>query len=169
MVKLLRVLPVALVACTLGVIPVAVADAASTSTRKPEAAAPADAYKIGQDFVKDGKFKEAQAEFEKAARLDPTSADAFNMLAYTQRRLGQLDAAFENYAKALALDPDHKGAHEYVGEAYLMVGDLAKAEEHLAALQKLCPGGCNESRMLAKAVQRYKESDKQAAIDSLAW
>ncbi len=169
MLKSVRIVSAALIVGALATIPLVGADAASTSTKKPEAAGPADAYKAGQDLVKDGKFKEAQAEFDRMAKLDPTNADAFNMLAYTQRRLGQLDDAFENYSKALALDPDHKGAHEYVGEAYLMVGDLAKAEEHLAALRKLCPGGCNESRALMKSVQRYKETDKQSGLDTLAW
>lgn len=141
--------------------------AAGSSTKKSDAAAgPAEAYAMGNDLVKDGKFKDAIPHFEKAAKLDPQNADAFNMLAYSQRRAGQLDAAFENYEKALALDPDHKGAHEYVGEAFLMVGNLEKAEEHLGKLRKLCPSGCNESRMLMKSVQRYKETGKAASLDS---
>ena len=149
--------------------PMAEADAAATSSSKPSAPAPEQAYQNGQKLVESGDFEGARDEFEKAARLDPTDADAFNMLAYSQRRLGQLDDAFDNYGKALALDPDHKGAHEYIGEAYLMVGNLEKAEEHLTKLQALCPGGCNESRMLLKSVERYKENDKQAALESLSW
>jgi len=144
--------------------------AASTGTSKPSAPDPAAAYEAGQALVKDGDFEGARDQFEKAARLDPTSADAFNMLAYTQRRLGHLDDAFDNYSKALALDPEHKGAHEYLGEAYLMTGNLEKAEEQLAKLNELCPGGCDESRMLMKSVERYKENGgKQASLDSLDW
>ncbi len=166
MLKFLKIVPVAFTVCALAAMPLVSADAASTS-KKTES--PVDAYKAGQDLVKEGKFEDAEALFEKAVKANPTDADALNMLAYTQRRNGELDAAFENYAKALALDPDHKGAHEYIGEAYLMVGNLAKAEEHLSALKKLCPSGCNESRMLVKSVQRYKETDKQSSLDSLTW
>jgi hypothetical protein len=42
------------------------------------------------------------------------------------------------------LNPRHRGAHEYVGEAYRMVNDLAKAEEHLAALQNICLLPCED-------------------------
>jgi Flp pilus assembly protein TadD len=145
------------------------AEAAPTTTKKSEGAGPAEAYKEGQALVKDGKFKDAIPLFEKAAKLDPQNADAYNMLAYSQRRSGQLDAAFENYEKALALDPDHKGAHEYIGEAYLMSGNLEQAEAHLDKLKELCPKGCNESRMLLKSVQRYKETGKAAALDAATW
>jgi Tfp pilus assembly protein PilF len=41
------------------------------------------------------------------------------MLAFTQRKLGDLDAAFANYAKALELRPDFPQAREYLAEAHL--------------------------------------------------
>lgn len=67
-----------------------------------------------------------------------------------------MEQAFAHYRKALDLDPEHKGAHEYIGEAYLMVGDLARAEEHLAALDGLCFFGCEEYRELKEAIAAYK-------------
>ncbi|MSO70128.1 MAG: tetratricopeptide repeat protein [Alphaproteobacteria bacterium] len=161
--RLLKIVPMAFVLCALAGAPITAVDAASSS-KKPEATAPDDPYKMGQDLVKEGKFKEAEEAFMAAVQKTPTDADALNMLAYSQRRQGELDEAFENYGKALALDPNHKGAHEYIGEAYLMVGNLPKAEEHLAALLKLC-NGCEESRDLAKAIQRYKEKNKQSSLD----
>ncbi|MBS1173793.1 MAG: tetratricopeptide repeat protein [Proteobacteria bacterium] len=66
------------------------------------------------------------------------------------------DDAFRHYDKALALDPKHRGAHEYIGEAYLIAGDLAKAEEHLAILDKLCFFGCEEYSELKKKIAEYK-------------
>ena len=140
--------------------------AAGTSSKSTsDASGPGQAYAMGNDLVKQGKFADAIPLFEKAAKLDPQNADAYNMLAYSQRRSGQLDAAFENYEKALALDPNHKGAHEYLGEAYLMVGKVDKAEEQLNALKTLCPSGCNESRMLLKSVQHFKETGKSSSLE----
>jgi len=55
-----------------------------------------------------------------------------------------MDEVFKHYAEALRIDPKHKGAHEYMGEAYLQMNDLARAKEHLAALDKICFFACEE-------------------------
>ena len=57
---------------------------------------------------------------------------------------------------ALQLDPRHRGAHEYIGEAYLMANNLTKAEEHLAALQRICLILCGEYEDLKKAIADYR-------------
>ena len=73
---------------------------------------------------------------------------------------GNLDAAFRHYADALRIDPRHRGAHEYIGEAYLMKGDLAKAKEHMAQLDRICFFGCGELADLKKAIAAYEKSRK---------
>ena len=65
---------------------------------------------------------------------------------------------FRSIRRRLTIDPKHRGAHEYIGEAYLILGDLPKAKEHLAALDKLCFLPCEEYTDLKKAVQRYEAS-----------
>jgi tetratricopeptide (TPR) repeat protein len=67
-----------------------------------------------------------------------------------------MDRAFEHYKRALTIEPRHRGAHEYIGEAYLMIGDKAKAREHLAALERLCGRDCEEYRDLARAIAAAK-------------
>jgi len=91
-----------------------------------------------------------------AAARDGRNADVQNLLGYAYRNTGQLDAAFKHYQLALKLDPRHLGAHEYIGEAYLMANNPAKAEEHLARLDKLCFFSCDEYRDLKKAIEDYK-------------
>ena len=88
---------------------------------------------------------------------DAGNADIHNYLGYAYRKSGNLDAAFKSYAVALRLDPKHKGAHEYVGEAYLLVNNLPKAQEHLAALDKICFLSCEEYRDLKKNIEEYKK------------
>jgi len=61
------------------------------------------------------------------------------------------------YQKALSINPEHRGAHEYIGEAYLQLNDAAKAREHLARLDKLCFFSCEEYRDLKKAVEAYEK------------
>ena len=48
--------------------------------------------------------------------------------------------------------------HEYIGEAFLVLGNLPKAKEHLAVLNKLCFLPCEEYSDLKKAVQSYESS-----------
>ena len=62
----------------------------------------------------------AIVELQRAARAQPDSADVHNLFGYSYRNAGQIDKAFDEYAIALKLDPKHKGAHEYVGVAYLL-------------------------------------------------
>ncbi|HEV8474315.1 MAG TPA: tetratricopeptide repeat protein [Methylomirabilota bacterium] len=91
-----------------------------------------------------------------AALRDTRNADIQNHLGYAYRHTGQMDLAFRHYQRALQLNPRHRGAHEYIGEAYLMVNDLPKAESHLAALEKICLIPCEEYEDLKKAIAEYR-------------
>ena len=65
--------------------------------------------------------------------------------------------AFEHYTIALKLDPQHKSAHEYIGEAYLMDRKPEEAARHLAELERICRNRvCEEYIDLAKAISAYK-------------
>jgi len=115
----------------------------------------------GKKAVEAQDWKQAVALLSKAAAADPTNADVENWLGYAQRKSGNLDAAFVAYSEALKLNPAHKQAHEYIGEAYLLTGNVAKAEQHLAELQKLCtPIPCEEYKDLRRAVEAYKKNQK---------
>jgi Tfp pilus assembly protein PilF len=100
---------------------------------------------------------------QKGVARDPGNADYHNLLAYAIRKGPNPDMArvFKHYNEALRLDPKHRGAHEYIGEAYLMVGNVAKAREHLAALDKLCFFSCEEYRDLKREIERYEASKKK--------
>lgn len=133
-----------------------VALAAAGSSDVPEAK-PADPdLASGRKALDRKDWPEAIRLLEKAAARDPSSAEIENLLGFAERNRGNLDAAFAHYGKALQLDPKHRGAHEYVGEAYLMVGNLPKAKEHLATLDKLCRFSCEEYRDLKKKVASYE-------------
>jgi Flp pilus assembly protein TadD len=95
-----------------------------------------------------------------AALRDTRNADIQNHLGYAYRHTGQMDLAFRHYQRALQLNPRHRGAHEYIGEAYLMVGDLTSAKQHLARLDSLCFFSCEEYRDLKKAIESFERSGK---------
>jgi len=89
---------------------------------------------------------------------DSGSADWNNLMGYSLRKAKTPDyeGAERYYDEALRIDPTHRGALEYSGELYLMKGDLAKAEQRLAALDKACRLPCAEYTELKKAVHAYK-------------
>jgi Flp pilus assembly protein TadD len=113
-------------------------------------------YAAGKQAIDAKDWSAAIKSLTSAALRDTRNADIQNYLGYAYRNAGQLDLAFRHYQRALQLNPRHRGAHEYVGEAYLIVHNLAKAEEHLAALHKICLIPCEEYADLKKKIVAYR-------------
>jgi len=113
-------------------------------------------YAAGKAAIAAKDWNGAIRSLSSAALRDTRNADIQNYLGYAYRQSGQLQPAFTHYQKALQLNPRHRGAHEYIGEAYLMANNPAKAEEHLAALQRICLIPCEEYADLKKAIADYR-------------
>jgi len=113
-------------------------------------------FKAGKKALGAEDWSGAIAAFELAALRDPLNADIQNYIGYAYRRLRQLGPAIGHYQQALILNPRHRGAHEHLGEAYLVVGESAKAEQLLAALENLCLIPCEEYDDLKRAIAAYK-------------
>ncbi len=111
------------------------------------------AANAAKDYVRSASI------LKQALERNPNSADYHNLYAYALRKGPNPDwnEVFRQYQEALRIDPDHRKAHEYIGEAYLMTGDLAKAKEHLAALDRLCVFPCEEYSDLKKAVAAFEQ------------
>jgi Flp pilus assembly protein TadD len=134
--------------------------AAGTEEPKPPAAAAApDVSKellYAKAAIEQNQYAPAIDLMRRAERKDPNNANVQNLLGFSLRKSGQLDLAFKHYKRALELDPKHRGAHEYIGEAYLMNKEPEKAREHLAKLKGICGESCEEYRDLAKSIAQYK-------------
>jgi tetratricopeptide (TPR) repeat protein len=107
-------------------------------------------------------WKAAAAAMREGVEANAANPDYHNLYAYSLRKAGtgQMDLVFKHYNEALRIDPKHKGAHEYIGEAYLMVGNVAKAKEHLGQLDKLCFFGCAEFNDLKRAISQHESKGK---------
>ena len=113
-------------------------------------------FAAGRAAIDAKQWETAIRMLSSAALRDTRNADIQNYLGYAYRHTGQMELAFKHYDRALQLNPRHRGAHEYVGEAYLIVNDLPKAEAHLAALEKICLIPCEEYDDLKKAIAEYR-------------
>ncbi len=110
--------------------------------------------------IEAGQYAAALPLLQQVVARDPKNADAYNLMGYATRKAGNPNGSLQFYTTALQIDPKHLGAHEYIGEAYLMLDRPQEAEQHLARLDSLCLFGCTEYRMLKTAIASYKAGRK---------
>ena len=116
-------------------------------------------YAAAITALKAGNAAAALPRLKQALKRFPDHADVHNELGFAHRRLKQFDEAFQHYRRALEINPLHRGAHEYIGEAYLLVGNRAAAERHLASLRSICVLSCEELRDLEKAIAAHRSDN----------
>lgn len=147
--------------CAAAISPLAgAADTPSNMDPEPIAAKPSDPLRSAREAIQAQQWPLALQRLQALQPQMARNADLHNLLGYVHRKQAQpdLDKAFEHYRSALDIDPGHRGAHEYIGEAYLMRNQPTQAREHLQALRRLCGGtACEEYQDLAKALAAYPE------------
>ncbi|HEY5047070.1 MAG TPA: tetratricopeptide repeat protein [Rhizomicrobium sp.] len=121
-----------------------------------------DDYSLALRDIHHEKYADAIPHLESALQLRPQSTDIMNYLGYANRMTGNYPVSLAWYRKALAQDPDHKGAHESLGELYLTMRDIASAQGQLAELTRLCPDSCDERDTLIKSIASYQAAQPSA-------
>ena len=117
--------------------------------------------KAAKKYETKGKDKKAKKRYEKALKLlvkankeKPNQADTLNYLGFTTRKLGDFEMGEKYYLQGLAINPNHKGINEYLGELYVATNRHNLAVERLEVLK-----GCNcEEYEQLKAVIAGKKS-----------
>jgi tetratricopeptide (TPR) repeat protein len=115
--------------------------------------APRAAYLDAVALINSGRFEQAIAGLKTLGAQIGPNADVLNYLGYASRKLGRFEVALGYYDQALALDPSHRGAREYLGELFVELRQMDKARAQLAVLDGLCPFGCPEREALADRIQ----------------
>ncbi len=77
--------------------------------------------------IKSQDYAAALAELRDLAE-DTQQADVYNLLGFTLRKTGDFKTSLTYYTKALELQPDHKAAHEYLGELYVETGNIDEGQ-----------------------------------------
>jgi tetratricopeptide (TPR) repeat protein len=104
--------------------------------------------------IKREKWAQAIAVLKDVIAVDSRNADALSLMGYSLRKSGDYERALGFYQKALKLNPNHKGATEYLGELYVVLGQVDKARGLLDVLAKLCGNtSCEEYQDLAEAIE----------------
>jgi tetratricopeptide (TPR) repeat protein len=84
-------------------------------------------------------YAEAREKFRAAAAANPAMKEAWNMVGYTSRQLGEYAVSLEAYDKALALTPDYPEAIEYRAELFLLTGKFDQVKAAYAQLLQSSP------------------------------
>ena len=114
---------------------------------------PTSRFKDINKLIKLEKFAEAHKMLKSLKKVNTDEADRLNLLGFTARKSGDLDAAGDYYEQALALNPRHTGALEYQGELFIQLGKIELAKANLAKIDKICWLPCNAERELKKAIE----------------
>ena len=128
--------------------------AGSSSSSSSQSAA--DRLDKAKSAIDAGSYQDAIPILEDVVETDPENANAYNLLGFAFRNLDDYGKSETYYDQALTIDPKHKGANEYLGELYLKLGQLEKAEAQLARLDDICIFGCEEYDDLKAAIASYK-------------
>jgi predicted Zn-dependent protease len=115
-------------------------------------------YSLGYWQAKNGHYDAALTTLRSAANQDDPRVQT--MTGFTLRKLGRVDEAFGYYFKALASRPDATTTRQYLGEAYLQIGDPARAREQLAEIAKRCGTACEDYVALAEEIAKYERAGR---------
>ena len=120
----------------------------------PSANQPRTGYDEAEKAVKAKQYERAIEQLRAVLAAEPRNVNALNYMAYSHRELGRYNEALGFYQSALAIDANHRGANEYLGQLYLKMGRVAEARAQLAKLERLCGRGCEEYESLRAAMPR---------------
>ncbi len=130
------------------------ANAFAVDTEETPATAAVPDFDSARGLVDAQKFDEALPALRQLDQESPNNPDILNLIGFSLRRTGKMDEALAYYTRALALNPKHLGANEYLGELYLETRQPDKARERLAVLRQAC-GDCEEFEDLSAQIDRY--------------
>ena len=118
--------------------------------------------KAAKKYEKKGKIEKANKRYEKAQKLliksndkTPNNADTLNYLGFTTRKLGDYVGGEKYYLQGLAIEPNHIGINEYLGELYVATNRINLAKERLKILEN-CK--CEEYNELKEIIAGTKKS-----------
>ena len=117
---------------------------------------------VAKKMEEKGKIEKAKKRYQKAQKFliksnkeKPNKADTLNYLGFTTRKLGDFDGGEKFYLQGLAINPNHKGINEYLGELYVATNRMNLAKERLSVL-KGC--NCEEYNQLKGVIDGSKKS-----------
>lgn len=109
--------------------------------------------RIGTELLKQGKLKEAVAEFKRALEADPAHAGAHYNLGVTYERMGRKDIQ-KHYERAIQHRPDFVHAHYNLARIFMQTKRVNEAMAKLERTIQIDPNHVGALNMLGMALGR---------------
>jgi len=138
------------------ILSLSIGDAQAIGSSSSSSKAQSSEYQQARKLIDASDYAAALPLLQQVVARESKNADAYNELGFVQRKLGDREGALAQYRSALAIEPEHLGANEYLGELYLEMGDLEQARERLKVLDRACLFGCEEYSELKAAIADYE-------------
>ena len=87
--------------------------------------------------------------------MKPNKADTLNYLGFATRKIGDFEKGEKYYLQGLAIEPNHIGINEYLGELYVATNRLSLAIARLKVLESC---NCEEYNELKEIIAGTKKS-----------
>ena len=110
----------------------------------------------------------ALVEAETALRMDPESAMAHHMIAMTKANMGDIDAGFAYYRKALALNPTLTASQIALGHLMMEQGDFKAAKATFEDAEKKSKDALSAQVALARLEKMPPENPVFQALEAAA-
>lgn len=134
----------------------------TTTTKKTNYERAVSFINEAKKLEQNGKQKKADKQYENAQKLliksnnnNPNNANTLNYLGFTTRKLGNFNLGEKYYLQGLAIEPEHIGINEYLGELYVVTNRMNLARERLEILRNC---NCEEFQELKEIIEGIKKS-----------
>jgi len=134
----------------------------STTKSKTKSKSKAKDSQLNQDEIYSlGYWQAKRGDYQAALETLRTAPDATDprietMIGFSLRKLGRVDEGMAYYQRVLAAHPERTTTRQYLGEAFLQIGEPDKAKEQLAEIAKRCGTACEDYQLLADEIAKFQ-------------
>ena len=111
-------------------------------------------YSLGYWQAKGGQYGAALDTLRSAENSNDPRIET--MIGFALRKLGRIEEAMGYYDKVLTSHPDRTTTRQYLGEAFLQLGQPDRAREQLGEIAKRCGTACEDYRLLAEEIAKFE-------------
>ncbi len=121
-------------------------------------------YEYSMLLDKDGGYKEARSNYEKAAALNPSNPEIYTMIANLENYYGNATSSLQFAGQSITVKPNYTNGYIQLALIFKNLGDNGKVAEALEYALASSPTDVNIAKALADVYQQIGQSDKASVL-----